>query len=213
LDSRRPRAHVLAILFATAAVASVAAVAILGVPQVRLSRSHSFCTRHHHPLAAPGKTPSPFARHSECAAPSCRRCSRQTGGAAVSVLVAVRGGAEHRRARHVQGSAASGHLVELLGADGVRDFARYAGLSHQGAVSMLSSMAPLQMLSSVDSLDGDANMAKADKYLGGTDGEDEEATPPLLPSTFPPWIRVEGKSLVNIPQMPSLRGGICMGVD
>ena len=29
----------------------------------------------------------------------------------------------------------------------------------------------------------------------------------------PPWSRVEGKSQVNFPQMPPLRGGICMGVD
>jgi len=29
----------------------------------------------------------------------------------------------------------------------------------------------------------------------------------------PPWSRVEGKSEVNLPQMPPLRGGICMGVD
>ena len=28
-----------------------------------------------------------------------------------------------------------------------------------------------------------------------------------------PWSRVEGKSQVNLPQMPPLRGGICMGVD
>ena len=29
----------------------------------------------------------------------------------------------------------------------------------------------------------------------------------------PPWSRVEGNSYVNLPQMPPLRGGICMGVD
>ena len=29
----------------------------------------------------------------------------------------------------------------------------------------------------------------------------------------PPWSRVEGKSQVNFPQMPPLRGGICMKVD
>ena len=29
----------------------------------------------------------------------------------------------------------------------------------------------------------------------------------------PPWSRVEGKSEVNLPQMPLLRCGICMGVD
>jgi hypothetical protein len=29
----------------------------------------------------------------------------------------------------------------------------------------------------------------------------------------PPWSRVEGKSQVNLPQMPPLRGGSCMGVD
>ena len=27
----------------------------------------------------------------------------------------------------------------------------------------------------------------------------------------PPWSRVEGKSRVNLPQMPPLRGGVCMG--
>ena len=32
-------------------------------------------------------------------------------------------------------------------------------------------------------------------------------------SPDPPWSRVEGKSQVNLPQMPPLRGGICMGVD
>ena len=29
----------------------------------------------------------------------------------------------------------------------------------------------------------------------------------------PPWRRVEGKYQVCLPQMPPLRGGICMGVD
>ena len=29
----------------------------------------------------------------------------------------------------------------------------------------------------------------------------------------PPWSRFEGKPYVNLPQMPPLRGGICMGVN
>ena len=32
-------------------------------------------------------------------------------------------------------------------------------------------------------------------------------------SLEPPWSRVEGKSQVNLPQMPPFRGGICMEVD
>jgi hypothetical protein len=35
----------------------------------------------------------------------------------------------------------------------------------------------------------------------------------LLDPSTPPWSRVGGKSEVNLPQMPPLRGGICMGVD
>ena len=33
------------------------------------------------------------------------------------------------------------------------------------------------------------------------------------PQPQPPWSQVEGKSQVNLPQMPPLQGGICMGVD
>jgi len=37
--------------------------------------------------------------------------------------------------------------------------------------------------------------------------------PPGLRILSPPWSRVEGKSQVILPQMPPLRGGICVGVD
>ena len=37
--------------------------------------------------------------------------------------------------------------------------------------------------------------------------------PNIFTNPSPPWSRDEGKSEVNHPQMPPLRGGICMGVD
>ena len=41
-----------------------------------------------------------------------------------------------------------------------------------------------------------------------------DAAPPFQDGQpKPPWSRVESKSRVNLPQMPPLRGGICMGVD
>ena len=45
-------------------------------------------------------------------------------------------------------------------------------------------------------------------------GDAARVTPHLQAlSQSPPWSRVEGKSQVNLPHMPPLRGGICMGVD
>ena len=35
----------------------------------------------------------------------------------------------------------------------------------------------------------------------------------LMNALATPWSRVEGKFQVNLPQLPPLRGGICMGVD
>ncbi|KAJ1478080.1 hypothetical protein T484DRAFT_1818705 [Baffinella frigidus] len=74
-----------------------------------------------------------------------------------------------------QGSASSGNLVELLGADGVRQFAQYTGLSEQGAVSMLETtligVGAGPPGGNVDNLDVSTNIAKADKYLG-TDSDE-----------------------------------------
>mmetsp|Transcript_54159 Transcript_54159/g.123724 ORF Transcript_54159/g.123724 Transcript_54159/m.123724 type:complete len:441 (+) Transcript_54159:38-1360(+) len=68
-----------------------------------------------------------------------------------------------------QGPAKSSGLVELLGADGVREFAQATGMTHHAAMTMLASTQMLEQTYGVigGDLDPTANMAKADKYMIG----------------------------------------------
>lgn len=79
------------------------------------------------------------------------------------------GDADHCLARDVQGPAKSSGLVELLGADGVREFAQATGMTHHAAMTMLASTQMLEQTYGVigGDLDPTANMAKADKYMIG----------------------------------------------
>ena len=69
---------------------------------------------------------------------------------------------------------------------------------------------------------GSGEFPRGDKMLyAGTDPESyiakhilicaDKRAPGVPPDT--PWSRAESKSQVNLQQMPSLRGGICMAVD
>ena len=55
--------------------------------------------------------------------------------------------------------------------------------------------------------------AVSDLIDSNEEPEEKLSTQMLTGSGPPPWSRAEGKSEVNLPQMPHLQGGMCMGVD
>ena len=80
-------------------------------------------------------------------------------------------------------------------------------LSLARALSLSLSLSLCRSLSLSRALSLSLSVCKATCGLGGGDAFGAWC------SGSPPWSRVQGKSQVNLPQMPLLRADICMGVD